>query len=100
MRPLPAVGEGCSAAQQKRMGEGDGSPPHPIVHVEHPALPSPAAGRGRSNNRRCQSCGSSLISAAPWLLPTQNVGGVVLLSTNTRRTLAWWRGGYSGIFAV
>ena len=38
--------------------------------------------------RSChQSSGSSLINDAPWLLPTQNVGGDVVLSTNTRRML-------------
>ena len=34
-----------------------------------------------------ESSGSSLMIDAPWLLPTQNVTGVVELSTNTRRTL-------------
>ena len=35
----------------------------------------------------CQSSGSSLTIEAPWLEPTQNVTGVVELSTNTRRML-------------
>src|SRR5882672_10915934 len=35
----------------------------------------------------CQSSGSSLTIEAPWLLPTQQVTGVVELSTKTRRTL-------------
>ncbi len=34
-----------------------------------------------------QSSGSSLRMEAPWLEPTQNVTGVVVLSTNTRRML-------------
>src|SRR5258706_15739260 len=34
-----------------------------------------------------QSSGSSLTIEAPWLLPTQKVTGVVVLSTNTRRML-------------
>jgi hypothetical protein len=34
-----------------------------------------------------QSSGSTLMIAAPWLLPTQKVGGVVALSTNTRLML-------------
>jgi hypothetical protein len=34
-----------------------------------------------------QSSGSTLMIAAPWLLPTQKVGGVVELSTKTRRIL-------------
>jgi len=45
-------------------------------------LPLSGGGIGAS-----YSCGSSLISAAPWLLPIQNVGVGVLLSTKTRRTL-------------
>src|SRR5262249_58672471 len=34
-----------------------------------------------------QFSGSSLMIEAPWLLPTQKVTGVVVLSTNTRRML-------------
>src|SRR6266852_3659453 len=37
-------------------------------------------------NAGCYSSGSSLTIDAPWLFPTQNVTGVVELSTNTRRT--------------
>ena len=40
-----------------------------------------------ATNGRSYSKGSTLMIEAPRLLPTQNVGGVVLLSTNTRRTL-------------
>src|SRR5262249_33709951 len=47
--PSPRLrGEGCSAFQRRRMGEGDfpralriESPPHPTEHVEGPATPSP-----------------------------------------------------------
>src|SRR6059058_5549285 len=59
--------------------------------------PSPAISRAPSNTvggGLCvvdnvpvdESSGSSLTIDAPWLLPTQNVTGVVRLSTNTRRT--------------
>ena len=34
-----------------------------------------------------QSSGSTLTIEAPWLLPIQNVTGLVELSTNTRRML-------------
>src|SRR5262245_16281566 len=36
---------------------------------------------------RVQSSGSTLTIEAPWLLPVQNVTGLVVLSTNTRRIL-------------
>jgi hypothetical protein len=41
----------------------------------------------RKRAERRQSSGPSLMIEAPWLLPTQNVTGVVELSTNTRRIL-------------
>ena len=44
---------------------------------------------------QAQSSGSSLMMLAPWLLPTQNVGGVVLLSTKTRRMLVVFGSRYS-----
>jgi len=44
--PSPLVGEGSSEFQNKRMGEGAASPPHPTVAVEQPALPSPTRGEG------------------------------------------------------
>src|SRR5258708_9850024 len=52
--------------------------------------------------RRCltavgdpQSIGSTFTIEAPWLLPTQNVTGVVELSTNTRRMLVVFGNRYS-----
>src|SRR5207247_2486649 len=47
-------------------------------HSGHPRNPC--------NPRLNYSSGSSLMIDAPWLLPTQNVTGVVELSTKTRRT--------------
>jgi error-prone DNA polymerase len=44
--PSPLVGEGSSEVQNKRMGEGAVPPPHPIVPVEQPALPSPTREEG------------------------------------------------------
>src|SRR5215467_1112706 len=42
-----------------------------------------------------QSSGSSRTIDAPWLLPTQNVGGVVRLSTKTRRIFVNFGSRYS-----
>src|SRR5262249_13990708 len=42
-----------------------------------------------------QSIGSTFTIEAPWLLPTQNVTGVVELSTNTRRMLVVFGNRYS-----
>jgi hypothetical protein len=41
----------------------------------------------RATRPTIQSSGSSLMIERPWLLPTQKVTGVVVLSTNTRRML-------------
>src|SRR5262249_8451353 len=45
--------------------------------------------------RTDQSNGSSLIIAAWWLLPAQNVTGVVVLSMKMRRMLVWCGSRYS-----
>src|SRR4051794_7748027 len=104
MCPLPSRERAARWFNKKEWVRGQAATPHPAEFVETLVLPSPAKGRGRNkgccHSRLCQSCGSSLISAAPWLLPTQNVGGVVLLSTNTRRTLVWCGSGYSVILPV
>src|SRR5262249_28625944 len=42
-----------------------------------------------------QSIGSTFTIEAPWLLPTQNVTGLVELSTNTRRILVVFGSRYS-----
>src|SRR5215475_14947843 len=47
-----------------------------------------------------QSSGSTLTRAAPWLLPTQNVTGVVELSTNTVRMLVSRGSRYSTVSPV
>ena len=48
-----------------------------------------------SNGSSDQSSGSTRTIEAPWLLPTQKVGGVVELSTNMRRMLVSRGSGYS-----
>src|SRR4051812_3891464 len=60
----------------------------------------PAEGPGATctpndEGRDDQSCGSSLTMFAPWLEPTQNVTGLVELSTNTRRMLVVFGRRYS-----
>src|SRR5215813_9395093 len=45
--------------------------------------------------RRDQSSGSTLTIEAPWLLPTQKVGGLVVLSTKERRMSVSRGSGYS-----
>src|SRR5262245_66217439 len=49
----------------------------------------------RQGSARSQSSGSTRTIEAPWLLPTQKVGGVVELSTNMRRMLVSRGSGYS-----
>src|SRR5450755_4482054 len=66
--------------------------------------PNADAGRiaaaGVAKARRDQSCGSSLTIEAPWLLPVQNVTGLVVLSTNTRRMLVSLGSMYSTVVLV
>src|SRR5258705_3245265 len=50
--PSPHCGRGpLSGFNITDWVRGGALPPHPIVFVEHPALPSPAVGRGRNNER-------------------------------------------------
>ena len=58
--------------------------PSPILLRCSTELPSPARGEGANLP---YSSGSTFTSEAPWLLPVQNVTGVVELSTNTRLIL-------------
>src|SRR5882762_8158486 len=55
--------------------------------LEHEAGDVPGAGRGVLVGPPAQSSGSTFTSRWSWLLPTQNVVGVVDLSTNTVRML-------------
>src|SRR5580765_2633514 len=66
-------------------------------------LRAPSRRRGREFERdllEAHSIGSTLIIDAPWLLPTQNVGGSVELSTSTRRMLVGCGNRYSIVSPV
>src|SRR5215469_14200705 len=54
-------------------------------HLGGAGFSLPTGRRPEPRSKR-QFKGSSFTIDAPWLLPTQNVTGVVELSTNTRRT--------------
>src|SRR5882724_4914850 len=65
MCPLPIAGEGVMAFQRIPLGEGEAEsqPPHPSVFAETNELPSPAVGRGHSNERRVRSAQENYFAA-------------------------------------